>query len=231
MTWMVRDKTLSDYLDACKDATTDLSNFKRDPRYTSILEHTSYKQGLEYLQVIKKDNPKLLKFPGIFDGDSIGNPVTHNFEGIDCSATTLQYIAVLSNLIKNFGHLKGKSIVEIGGGYGGQCQVIQTAYEVGSYKIVDLEQACLLQNKYLFNFRVEVSCTWDMPDINDYDLCISNYALSEIKDPLQKKYVNNICKRSTNGYVTCNGEIPSLTWGERSPDIKTERKENFIIKW
>lgn len=231
MTWMVKDKTLSDYLQACKDAVNDLRNFKRDPRYTTILEHASYEIGKEYLQRIKKDNPQLLHNPGLFDGEDIGNPVKHGYGDYHCSPSTLQYIGVLSNLINLFGSLEGKSIIEIGGGYGGQCQVIQSQFEVPTYEILDLKEACALQYKYLRNFNVTV-ITWDrqIPK-GKWDLCISNYALSEIKDPLQSKYVEKILKNSANGYITCNREIPALTWGKRSPDIKAERETNFIITW
>lgn len=231
MTWMVKDKTLSDYLIACKDASNDLRNFKRDHRYTKILEHASYEIGKEYLEMIKRDNPKLLQNPGLFDGEEIGNPVRHWYEGLLLSPSTLQYIGVLSNLINLFGSLEGKRVIEIGGGYGGQCQVIQAQFEVLTYEILDLKEACALQYKYLSNFNATV-ITWDQQiPKGDWDLCISNYALSEIKDPLQSKYVDRVLKNSAHGYVTCNREIPALTWGKRSPDIRAERDTNFIITW
>jgi hypothetical protein len=127
--------------------------------------------------------------------------------------------------------LTDKKIVEIGGGYGGQCQIIQTAFEVQCYEIVDLPEVWTLQKKYLSKFNVLVSKLPENPIYWEWDLCISNYALSEIKEPLQRNYVKGICKNSTNGYVTANLPIPSLNRGKRMPDIDSERKENFIITW
>lgn len=230
MTWMVRDKTLSDYLQACEEASRNLKNFKRDSRLTTIFEHASYQIGLEYHKLISKQNVDLFSNQGLFDGDEIGNPEIFDYYGLNTSPNTLQYIGVLSNLIDHFGKLKEWNIIEIGGGYGGQCQVIQSQFEVESYTIIDLPEPSKLQKAYLSKFNVVKSCVTEIPS-GEWDLVISNYALSEIKDPLQSEYIEKICDRSKHGYITCNIPIISLTQGKTYPDIKGERKTNFIQVW
>jgi len=230
MTWMVKDKTLSDYLQGCKEAAKDLRNFKRDPRLTAIWEHTNTKLGESYFNLIRKNNRDLFNYPGMFDGEDIGNPVMEPFGHLYCSASTLQYIGVLSNIIDWCGPQNGKRIIEIGGGYGGQCQILQAYFRPETYTIIDLPEVCELQNAYLEYFNSVHESVSDIPN-GKWDLVISNYALSEIKDPLQSEYVERILKNSKHGYITCNIPIPSLTWGEKMPDIKGERESNFIVTW
>src|SRR5438876_1073823 len=73
--------------------------------------------------------------------DNCGSPRTHDFGGDigPMAPTTLRYIKILSDLETWFGSLGGKRVVEIGGGYGGQCAVIKTRFRVSSYTLIDLQ--------------------------------------------------------------------------------------------
>lgn len=226
MTWMVKDKVLDDYLQACIEASETFFLFKRDQRLTKIWEHASKRTGEYWLEKIKKDNPWLFNIARIFDNDHIGNPERHDYDGLIVSANTLQYIGVLSNLITRFGTLNNKRIVEIGGGYGGQALVIKTVFRKCEYSIIDLPEVRKLQNEYLQRHKVFIAEPGEA-----FGLCISNYALSEIKDPLQSEYIEKYCRTSEHGYITANIEIPGIDWGKREPDIPTERETNFIITW
>ena len=223
---MVKDKMLEDYLQGCWEAADNLPNFKKDPRLTKIWEHASRRTGEFWRRHILADNPWLFDLPRIFDNDKVGNPDIHQYDGINASANTLQYIGVLSNLISRFGSLNKFHIVEIGGGYGGQALIIKTVFPRCHYTIIDLPNAERLQRSYLSAHNKGSQSPMDL-----WDLCISNYALSEIKDPLQTEYVEKYCKKSSHGYVTANIEIPSLDWGSRGNDIPTERETNFLITW
>jgi len=246
---MVKEKVIKDYIKACEDAAlydAAFDCFKRDPRYTAILEHVNKNIAINYLEKIVQDGNDHLIFNGsFFDNDKLGDPEITNFQlfGLDIRASnsTIQYIGVLSNLIKKFGSLEDFRIVEIGGGYGGQCKIIQDQFKISSYDIFDLPQVNLLQEKYLKilgQFKcVEVFSELDFAPTN-YDLVISNYALSEILEPLQTEYVEKILLNSKHGYITCNGEIKAINklkekfpTFEISSDIKGERKDNFIITW
>jgi hypothetical protein len=225
--WMVKGDTLRDYLEACK--TADIKNFKRDPRLTKIFEHASIEQGAAYLSLILKQTPELFKHN--FTNDLYGNPYLYEYilEGGYFSPSTLQYIGVLSNLVTKFGSLDGIRIVEIGGGYGGQCRTIMDVFKPACYHIIDLSEVCELQNKYLAN---TISCSSGFMGYGNtqYDLCISNYALSEI--PNNKEYIDKILRKSTHGYITCNTDMVKLDWPhEKQPDIITERETNYILTW
>lgn len=220
--WMVKGDTLRDYLEACK--TADIKNFKRDPRLTKIFEHASIEQGAAYLSLILRQTPELFKHN--FTNDLYGNPYLYEYilEGGYFSPSTLQYIGVLSNLITKFGSLDGMRIVEIGGGYGGQCRTIMDVFKPECYTIIDLPEVCELQRKY---------CAAKCQSLiynESYDLVISNYALSEIPD--NKQYIDGVLRKSTHGYITCNTDMVQLDWPhEKQPDIITERETNYILTW
>lgn len=218
--WMVKGAVLNEYLDACKNA--DLKTFKRDIRLNRIFEHASVEQGKAYLDLILKQTPELLT--NTFTNDLQGNPVTYRYmEHWAVSPSTLQYIGVLSNLITRFGSLDGKRIVEVGGGYGGQCRTVWDVFEPLYYDIIDLPEVEELQRKYLGGYYM------NPPSGVEYDLFISNYALSEIPD--NKKYID-LARRCKHGYITCNTDMVKLDWPhERIPDIITERETNYILIW
>lgn len=247
--WMVKGNTLKNYLEVCQDAVNDDScfdNFKKDPRYTTILEHCNRNIAQNYLEQINKDNPILLK-EELKENDSLGNPKVETFVigktkyVYKYSTSTLQYIGVLSNLLNEYKTLRNWNIVEIGGGYGGQCKVIQDYEKSNKYTLIDLLEPSLLQEKYLNRLLVEnIDCysSEDYPKNIKYDLVISNYALSEVLEPLQTQYIKDICLNSKHGYLTCNVELKSFhLLKENFPnlriekDIKGEVETNFIIIW
>jgi putative sugar O-methyltransferase len=223
--WMVKGDTLRDYLEACK--TADIKNFKRDPRLTKIFEHASIEQGAAYLSLILKQTPELFKHT--FTNDLYGNPYLYEYilEYGYFSPSTLQYIGVLSNLVTKFGSLDGMRIVEVGGGYGGQCRTVLDVFKPVSYTIIDLYEVVELQKKYLDGLDVKLTSII-MKDYC-YDLFISNYALSEI--PNNDAYID-LARRCKHGYITCNTDMVKLDWPhDKQPDIITERETNYILTW
>ena len=221
--WMVKGAVLNEYLDACKNA--DLKTFKRDIRLNRIFEHASVEQGKAYLDLILMQTPELLR--NVFTNDMQGSPVIYDYgAGNIFSPSTLQYIGVLSNLITRFGSLDGKRIVEVGGGYGGQCRTVWDVYKPDAYRLVDLSEACELQVRYLKDTNVRATSI--IPD-GEFDIFISNYALSEI--PNNDSYID-LARRCKHGYITCNTDMVKLDWPhERIPDIITERETNYILIW
>jgi len=219
LSWMVHGKTLDNYLQACKDAVKNINTFKSDARLHPIFEHCSKAIADEYYKVI----PEELLNHG-FTNDFYGNPIMHRYGQKRFSTSTLQYIGVLSNLIREFGSLKDKSIVEIGGGYGGQARTIMDYFDVECYHIIDLPEVCQLQRKY------SAAQSFTKPTGQQYDLCISNYALSEINN--NKLYIEEVVKKSRHGYITCNTDKVQLDFPHsRLPDITGERETNCILIW
>ena len=217
--WIVKGKQLENYLQACRDAVKNITTFKQDERLHSIFEHCPKRIADEYYKVIPEE---LLNHK--WTNDFYGSPVIHNYNGKRFSTSTLQYIGVLSNLIKRFGSLDGKNIIEIGGGYGGQCRTIMDMFNIGCYHIIDLPEVCELQRKYC------KAQTYTKPTGHEYDLVISNYALSEIVD--NKLYIDEVLRKSKHGYITCNTDFVQLDFSHlRYSDIKGERETNYILTW
>lgn len=134
----------------------------------------------------------------------------------------------LENIVKHFGPLDGLRICEIGGGYGGQCKAIFEKYKPLFYHIIDLPDVLDLQYRYTKGIG---SISFSTGPVNqDFDLLISNYALSEIID--NKLYIDEVVKRSKHGYITCNTDLVKLDFPHsRYPDIKGERETNYILVW
>jgi len=221
--WMVKGAILKEYLQACKEA--DMSNFKRDIRLNQIFEHSTVEQGFSYLNHVININRKLLD--NVFTNDINGNPVIYNWGyGLYYSASTLQYIAVLVNLVQLCGSLDNLRIVEVGGGYGGQAKTVFDVFTPNCYHIIDLPEVTSLQYKYLHNIEA-VDC-FTQPTGQEYDLFISNYALSEIPD---NGHLIELAGRCKHGYITCNTDLVTLPWvHDRRPDI-TNEPNNYILSW
>jgi putative sugar O-methyltransferase len=240
------------YKEICKLACEDdncFKKFKREPRYRHILEHVSKTQGRAYLKVILKESKDLLKFLEKFkENDIYGNPFTYfYFRTGKISPTTLRYIKVLSDLRKLFGNLNNMDIVEIGGGYGGQCKIISDVFSFNSYTLVDLDIVLKLTKKYLTKLnvnKVKYSTQDKLGDDIKCDLLISNYAFSECNKVVQYEYIRKILNKSKRGYITYNCiyskaytkeeiiEILSLNHNINIlEEIPNMRPSNFILVW
>ena len=214
------------YLEICKSAVSDESvfkDFKSRAGYRAVLEHAGCDDGLGYISEITREFPFLWHFIDKFlTNDSIGDPYRCSYvvslsDGekvnpaiqkikITISPTTLRYIKVLADLINLFGRLDSMNIVEIGGGYGGQCKIISDFSNVASYTLIDRDEALALSGKYLKRNNVPNVILRDVNDASQihYDLCISNYAFAEIQREYQNFYAENVIKNSDRGYMTCN---------------------------
>ena len=195
----------------CEQAANDdriFETFRNRPEYTGVVETVDYSTGKEYLNIVMSQSPE---FADVFEKfkstDKLGNPKVYGYLYGLFSPTTLRYIKVLSDLKNYFGSLNGMRIIEIGGGYGGQCKVISDLFEFESYTLVDLQPCLRLAKKYLDKLEVKnVSyCTsHDLTGKCNYDLVISNYAFSEITRNVQDIYIKKILNKSSRGYMLCN---------------------------
>lgn len=243
------DVILSRFCAACKEAAIndkEFDVFKQNENIKVVLEHCSKEIGQNYKDLIFENNPHLLhNFKSFLENDKYGNPTKENFGEITCSPSTLQYIGVLSNLIDKF-ELIGAKIIEIGGGYGGQCKIINDYYDLNEYHIVDLAEVGMLQNKYLNKFGGSGYSSKPLFEVftpfsyrkQEYDLFISNYALSELTSSQQIDYIVNIALNCKHGYITCNATLngaellmEKFASYKVSSDIKGERETNYIITW
>lgn len=202
----------NEYKNFCKQLSVDdlvFSTFKQNKIFTEILEHTSYQQGLDYISEINKnikiDMSLIEKFK---ENDSQGSPILYNYAlpyG-SISASTIRYIKILNDLIINFGSLDNLKIIEIGCGYGGQSKIIQDQFKPKKYSFVDLPEVNSLIKKYLskFNYSNLEFLDFENLPFQDYDLVISNYALTECTIEIQDLYIEKILKQSNHGYIIGN---------------------------
>ena len=110
-----------------------------------------------------------------------------------------------SDIIKKFG-TSFDSIVEIGGGYGGLCKVMSSFVKFDQFLLIDLEECNLLSRRYLSHFNLPTfSHTPEEIEVEEnFDLFISNYALSECNRETQLMYIDKFVKISNKFYIKHN---------------------------
>ena len=225
------------------------ANFKRDKCSTEILEHVTADQGRQYLDIVLKDNPAILQHLDQFrENDRYGNPITSNYGPYgEFSPTTLRYLKVLSDLLTIHGDLSNMNIIEIGGGYGGQANVISRFCGFRSYAIVDLKPCLGLARRYLDINKVKNVKYLQMDELAEdasYDLLISNYAFSECTRGIQETYFKKALSRTKRAYLTCNNINPKYfnSFGKQDyldrlrgsrilEEIPITHPDNYIVVW
>lgn len=183
------------YRKACENA--DLKNFKQDPAYAAIVGNDTrdYATTRRFYDAVSD-------MDYCFENDILGNPRTHIINNQKVSCGTLRYMKVKKDLQRwNF-----DSVVEIGGGYGGQRLVMG---DVRRYTILDTYEAMMLQKEYLSKYSLPTSLGYMHPDFDLYveekaDLCLSDYALCEFDEELMDFYIEKVVKNCKYGYFTVN---------------------------
>jgi hypothetical protein len=212
--------------------------FKSNPNFSYMLEHVSYEQGNEYLDILNKkynkimnENIDLIKEICI-QNDKYGKTIKNDFGIVVCSPSNLRY-TLQSLLILEFAqknNLKNINFIEIGGGYGGLSLFIHKLaklfeIKINSYTIFDLEEPCLLQKKYLSLHRINILTAniFDNFDLQSNSFLISNYAFSEISDEFQKMYIQKVIEPyCSHGFLAWNNiDIYNFVKGK---NIVTERE-------
>ena len=208
MSWTLQDSAVVPYLSACRAAAQGsdfFKGFKSHPAYRHVLEHVSYEEGQQYLDEVEIDYKD--KLDEIKENDALGTPVTCSYKGVGTiSPTTVRYLKNTSDIVNKFG-TSFDSIVEIGGGYGGLCKVMSSFVDFEQYLLLDLEECNMLSPKYLglFNLPTMSYQAEEIVDVEDnFDLLISNYALSECNRETQMMYIERFVKKSDKFYLMHN---------------------------
>jgi len=208
MSWTLQDSAVIPYLNACQaaaQASDFFKTFKNNPAYRHVLEHVSYEEGQQYLDEVEIDYKD--KLDEIKENDALGTPVTCSYDGVGTiSPTTVRYLKNTSDIVNKFG-TSFDSIVEIGGGYGGLCKVMSSFVKFENYLLIDLEECNMLSRKYLSNFDLPTMSyqAEEIVDVEDnFDLLISNYALSECNRETQMMYIERFVKKSDKFYLMHN---------------------------
>lgn len=226
------------YAEICIEAVEDdevFQKFKKDSRYTAILEHVSPEHGQRYFNGIMQyelDDELIESFK---ENDKIGGSrvIDYGEPFGQVSPSTLRYVQNTLDIAHFVGEGEISKIVEIGGGYGGLCKTISCLCDFDEYHIYDIEPASKLQEKYLSNFDVnkKVSFHSSIEPIEDVDLVISNYAYSELNIDLQDAYYENVIKNAKRVYMILNrGEVSRQVLLDRAQedfDVKVEKVLDF----
>ncbi len=184
--------------------------FRSNPVYRGIVETCGiYDFGVFFLNEIKCHYSHILPYLSkICAEDSFGAPISFHYPEIGTiSPTVLRYVKVFGDLQREFGDLSNFDIVEIGGGFGGQCKIVNDISGFGSYTMIDIPAVTPLINKYLSHFAIKNFKTINHTDLGSpkkYDLVISNYAFSEIDRDEQMKYMESIIDLAPRGYMIYN---------------------------
>jgi len=236
--WNINDSWYHGYIDACRSAVSDdkyFHTFKSNPAYNIVLEHLDYNQGLSYIKEIKKDREIMSKIEMFKENDILGGSNIQDYRNEHIgyiSPSTLRYIKVLCDLRNLFGSLSNYNICEIGGGYGGQCKIIDIFFNIKSYTLVDLYDVNRLSKLYLERIGLSTKIkhlTYPIQDNDKYDLVISNYAFSELPKHVQDNYMY-ILQNSKHGYITFNNSSTDSRMTYHAHDIQDIIKNSNIIK-
>lgn len=212
--------------------------FRSHQIYQEIVETCcSYEYGIFFSQEIIEKYPHLLYYcKTICLEDKIGGPTSFYYPQIGTiSPTVLRYIKIVGDLQREFGDLSNFNIVEIGGGFGGQCKIIHNICGFANYTIIDLPECTPLINKYLSYFSIKNFNTINNHELLEqkkYDLIISNYALSEIDRFEQSHYLEMIINLADHGYIIYNdfSGINPFSLQEFVTLLQNKRKKVKIIE-
>ncbi len=227
------------YAEICLEAVNDddvFKSFKRDPRYTAILEHVSPEHGERYFNGIMRYDVDEDLIDVFKENDKYGNPQVVQYDEPfgKVSPSTLRYVQNTLDIAHFVGEGELNKIVEIGGGYGGLCKTISCLCDFDEYHIYDIEPASKLQKKYLSNFDVgkKVAFHSTPEKIEDVDLVISNYAYSELNLQLQNTYYDNVIVNAKRVYMILNrGQVSRQVLLERAEKDFTVTVEKVLDFW
>lgn len=201
------------YTEFCRRAAEDdgcFAGFREDPVYAAVVATGLSHEGRDYFELLHQRGFDLGFLDQIRDIDRIGAPKLVSYgSGHQVAPQTMRYVKVLSDLEALFGSLEGASIVEIGGGFGGQCAVIAKRYRIARYTLVDLPESLMLARRFLDTLaigNVDYAQLHELPFNARFDLAISAYALSEVTRPVQLIYLQRVLLRAAAGYLLWNNE-------------------------
>lgn len=208
-------------------STPSIYNFKSNDSVTYMLEHTSFYNGMHYLNYIS--NQSTLTPTQIFDyckkNDEFGGGTKFDYGIITTSPSNFRYL-FHAHLILNHMKTLGKTnvtISEVGCGYGGlflaiMCLCKHYNIKINKYYLIDLPDVTRLQQWYISNHNIDIPIEFHSAEtygelITDNDLfLISNYCFSEILDEHQKKYIEILFPKVSHGFLAWNN-IPTYNFG------------------
>lgn len=216
------------YLTAVRSAVQSPAEFARfrrqGPGYSNVLEHAGRGEAERQLEHLRtRFLPLYTHLAQWKMSDLVGTPVINDFGGHvgAMSTSTVRYVAVLGDILTAImtfaepkrsatdGAFEGWDVAEIGGGYGGQALALHLAMPLlRSYTIFDLPVVGQLQKRFLKHFpnaaRKTVFATADDLRGQHFDLCLSNFAYSELSEEMQRLYMEKLFLHCDRGFILDN---------------------------
>jgi hypothetical protein len=199
------------YREVCRLAAEDpamFARFREIPTYRWVVSSVIDGAGVDHYEALCARGFDFGFFDRIRDLDGIGGPTLANYPLAGAVAPqTVRYVKVLSDVERLFGSLAGKSVIEIGVGFGGQCAVLSRGNAPARYTLVDLPEPLMVARRYLEALgvsNVAYATLDELAATERYDLVISNFALSEIARRYQIDYAQRVLQRAAAGYLLWN---------------------------
>jgi hypothetical protein len=220
-------------------------NFKSDPNYTYMLEHTD-----EYMLGMAQEQARILVDSGIsvndikefvVKNDSVGYPVKRAvFPDLKCSPTSVRYCYHSVMALRHFKKFSDDiDVVEVGGGYGGLCLAFhyfaaKIGVNIKSYTIVDLEDPQNLQKRYLSEFGIApsfVPASTYGRGVSQGSYLVANYSFSEFDAETRTSYQKILFPNIIHGFMAWNF-IPLYNFGFETlsePEVPLTGKGNLHV--
>lgn len=207
------------YRQSCRLAATDpelFSVFRQLDYITDIIEPWRTAGGdvqmtvfaREVLEQLRQESDFAEDWARCVPNDAVGAPRLLTLNGLgQVSPYTLRYLKVAYDLRTLFGSLDGLDIVELGGGFGGQCAVLSRLFKWRSYTLVDLPETLMLAERYLTQLNIDrVRFVTDDSDVGRQrvGLFLSNYAYTELNAALRHRYRDTFLAAADRGFLLWN---------------------------
>ena len=205
----------------------NLTNFKNHDGITYMLEHVSFEQGKEYLQILTRQSPLTMNqiISYCEENDKIGGGKKYDYGMMKTSASNFRYLLHSHLILTHINQLglHELPLVEVGCGYGGLCLALirlSNIYNITitTYYLVDLPMPNKLQQTYLSHFNIPIKMkfhsayTYGKDIQSDSLFFVSNYCFSEIDREHQTHYIQHLFPKISHGFMAWNN-IPLYHFG------------------
>lgn len=208
-------------------------DFLQDSTLRGVMFSEDHELFSKEIKYIEQNFPAFLE--KIINPTKVGNPPLTPHKGEDYNSNDVHHLYHLCRYLKSRGEIPNKiKVLEWGGGYGNFCKIIHLIFPslVSSYTIIDLPNLKNLTQSYLqqvipdANFRTVNVLSFKMENLEDHDMFISTWALSEspshLTDYLDSKNFFN-CSRMLIALHQCGTHIPFMKESSHLKEILERR--------
>lgn len=215
MSWEIKregEERYLAYLRRIADDEEEFARFRRNADVRGIIDGVTPDAAAAYLRRIDGLAPGWLddNWTELARNDEVGDPQLARFRPGTMAPVTLRYAWNALEMDRELS-LAGKSVVEIGGGYGGLARLVCALFRPARYSIIDVPEALTAAARYLAHFDLgETQVSFFPPDtIIEADVFVANYSVAEFDRAEQRRYLDNVILRTRSGYLTHNIPHPS----------------------